>query len=102
MAPGDSLLARGPLAGNYLGPKRLRLAVGSLLILILLLFRLSQASIAGPVSPLSLESLINRADVILHGVVRSKQCLRDPEGRIYTRLEVSADEVWKGTAPATP
>jgi hypothetical protein len=47
--------------------------------------------------PLSIEELSQSADVIVHGTVLSKTCLRDPDGRIYTRVELQLHEVWKGS-----
>jgi hypothetical protein len=47
--------------------------------------------------PLSVENLGQRAELILHGTVVGKSCLKDPEGRIYTRIEFKVNEVWKGT-----
>jgi hypothetical protein len=47
--------------------------------------------------PLSVEELSQRADVIVRGVVSNKTCLRDAEGRIYTKLELQVSEVLKGT-----
>lgn len=46
--------------------------------------------------PLALKELTQRAELILHGTVASKVCLKDPEGRIYTRIEFKVSEVWKG------
>ena len=47
-------------------------------------------------TPLPIEELARRADFILHGSVTGKTCLRSPEGRIYTRVELQVQEVWKG------
>lgn len=47
--------------------------------------------------PLSVESLTQRAELILHGTVVRKGCLKDPEGRIYTKIEFKVSEVWRGT-----
>lgn len=68
---------------------------------LLLLFTISVV-VAEPLRPMPIEALVSRADLVLHGTVISKQSRRDPEGRIYTRLEVLADEVWKGVLPANP
>src|SRR5437867_8104225 len=46
--------------------------------------------------PLSVEHLTAKAHVILHGTVREKICLRDPAGRIYTKVSVEVHENWKG------
>ena len=48
--------------------------------------------------PLALEELSQRAELIIRGTVTSKVCLKDPEGRIYTRIEFKVSEVWKGTS----
>lgn len=46
--------------------------------------------------PLSVDELTARSSIVLHGTVVSKTCLRDGEGRIYTRVEVAVSDVWKG------
>lgn len=52
--------------------------------------------------PLSIPNLTAKSDLIVHGTVLSKSCQRDPEGRIYTKVEVQVTDVWKGTATANP
>lgn len=52
--------------------------------------------------PLSIPDLTAKSELIVHGTVLSKACQRDPEGRIYTKVEVQVTEVWKGTATANP
>ena len=47
--------------------------------------------------PLAVGELTGRADLILHGTVASKVCLKDSAGRIYTKIEFNVDEVWKGS-----
>jgi len=47
--------------------------------------------------PLSIDQLTERAALVLHGTVLSKSCQRDPEGRIYTKVELDVAQVWKGT-----
>ena len=54
---------------------------------------------ASPLAPLPVEDLTTHADLVLHGKVLSKTVLRDPAGRIYTRLELGLIEVWKGAIP---
>jgi hypothetical protein len=49
--------------------------------------------------PLSVEELAQKSDLILQGVVLGKSCHRDPDGRIYTRVELRVAEIWKGAAP---
>jgi len=52
--------------------------------------------------PLPIETLATNAEVIVHGTVVSKTVQRDPEGRIYTRVQLAITEVWKGKVnPAT-
>lgn len=46
--------------------------------------------------PLSIEDLGKGSQLVLHGTVVSKSCLRDSAGRIYTRAELEIKEVWKG------
>ena len=48
--------------------------------------------------PLSIEQLASRSDVVVHGTVTSKTCQRDPEGRIFTKVELAVAETWKGPA----
>jgi hypothetical protein len=45
---------------------------------------------------LPIEKLAERAQLILQGKVLSKTTLRDEKGRIYTKIELQVDEVWKG------
>jgi hypothetical protein len=52
--------------------------------------------------PLSIETLARKADLILQGAVLSKTCQRDATGRIYTRIELQVNELWKGAIPASP
>ena len=47
--------------------------------------------------PLPVEDLTRRADLVLKGHVLTTACLKDREGRIYTRIEFKVDEVWKGS-----
>ena len=61
-----------------------------------LLLLLAQAADAVQMLPLSIQQLTDRAQVILHGNVTAKSVQRDPEGRIYTRIELEVVEVWKG------
>jgi len=49
--------------------------------------------------PLSIEEIRDKADVIVQGVVQSKTCARDADGRIFTRIEMAVTETWK--APTT-
>src|SRR5207247_454414 len=46
--------------------------------------------------PLSIERLVQGSTLVRRGAVLSKSCQRDPEGRIYTKVELQVTEVWKG------
>ena len=46
--------------------------------------------------PLSIERLVQESALVVRGAVLSKSCQRDPEGRIYTKVELQITEVWKG------
>ncbi|MSU58780.1 MAG: hypothetical protein EXS35_11525 [Pedosphaera sp.] len=62
------------------------------LILFLSLTKLS----ATLMTPLPVEELTQRANLILHATVTSKVCERTAEGRIITRVELDVSEVLKG------
>jgi hypothetical protein len=47
--------------------------------------------------PLAMDELSQRAELVVRGTVTRKTCLKDPEGRIYTKVEFKVSEVWKGT-----
>jgi hypothetical protein len=47
-------------------------------------------------TPLSIEQLTHKAELVLHGTVESKTCLKDSQGNIITKLGFKATEVWKG------
>ncbi len=49
--------------------------------------------------PLSVAELAKKARLVLQGTVLSKMVQRDPEGRIYTKIELQVKETWKGAAP---
>jgi len=57
-------------------------------------------SIAFQQVPLTLEELANRADCVVRGLVEATTCQKDPEGRIYTRIEFKVLETWKGQVKA--
>lgn len=65
----------------------------SLLIAIILTPHLLRATI---MLPLAVDDLTQRAELVLRGTVANKVCLKDSEGRIYTRIEFRVSEVWKG------
>lgn len=52
--------------------------------------------------PLSVDTLSAQADVVLHGVVLSNTCQRDPSGRIYTKVELRVTDIWKGAISGSP
>ena len=58
--------------------------------------------VASPVIPLTVGQLAKESDLIVHGEVIGKSVQRDPEGRIYTRVELDLTEVWKGDVKTQP
>ncbi len=46
---------------------------------------------------LPIEELSQKADLVVLGTVLSKSCHRDDSGRIYTKVQLRVDEVWKGS-----
>jgi hypothetical protein len=52
---------------------------------------------ADQMTPLAIEDLTAKAQLILHGNVLSTTVQRDPAGRIYTKIDLQVTEVWKGT-----
>jgi hypothetical protein len=52
---------------------------------------------AALMSPLPVEELTQRAELILHGTVIGKTCERTAEGRIITRVALDVLEIWKGS-----
>lgn len=51
---------------------------------------------ADQMSPLSIEQLSTKADLVLQGKVLDQTVQRDPQGRIYTAVRLEVEEVWKG------
>lgn len=47
-------------------------------------------------TPLPVGEITRQANLVLHGIVTSKTCVRDSDGRIVTRVELAVSEVWKG------
>ena len=47
--------------------------------------------------PISIDQLTTKSHLVLHGTVVSKSVQRDPENRIYTKIDLQVAEVWKGT-----
>jgi hypothetical protein len=66
------------------------------LILPCLLMFSAAALRADQMIPLSVAELTSEADVVLQGRVVSTTVKRDPEGRIYTSVDLLVEDVWKG------
>ena len=52
---------------------------------------------AGPMIPISIDQLSSGSQLIVRGTVAGKSVQKDDEGRIYTRVDLSVKDVWKGT-----
>lgn len=50
------------------------------------------------VTPLTVEELVRKSDIIVHGIVVSKDCEQDAEGRIFTKVQVKLLELLKGSS----
>lgn len=48
-------------------------------------------------TPLPMDELTQRAELILHATVTGKTCERTTEGRIITRVALDLIEIWKGS-----
>ena len=59
----------------------------------------SVSTSATQLKPLTLEQLAAAGEAVIHGVVTSKVCQRDSQGRIFTRVELVTKERWKGSRP---
>ena len=46
--------------------------------------------------PLSIDELAQQAQLVVQGRVLKKSCHQDPQGRIYTQVELQVAEVWRG------
>ena len=68
-----------------------------LVLTLLLLASLHQSAPATQTIPLSIEELIQRADIIAQGTVTSKRTKRLGKSSIYTCIEVKITDTWKGT-----
>jgi len=68
----------------------------SLLALLCALFAGTQME-ATQFVPLTVEQLARKSHLVIHGTVLSKSTQRDPEGRIYTTVELQVIETWKGS-----
>jgi len=62
----------------------------------LLLFLVLTGVSADSLVPLEIDFLSDKARWIVRGRVLSKSCQRDPQGRIFTRVKLDVEEVWKG------
>jgi hypothetical protein len=51
---------------------------------------------ANEMIPLPVTTLSSKADLVLEGRVVSSTVQRDPQGRIYTKIDLQVAEVWKG------
>jgi hypothetical protein len=60
------------------------------------------SALAARLVPLTIEQLTQRADVVVRGTVRALEVARDPQGQIFTRVDLEVAEVWKGTVRAGP
>lgn len=74
--------------------------VRRLITSLVLLLPLSAPAIV--LEPLSVNALSAQADIVLHGVVLSNTCQRDPSGRIYTKVELRVTDIWKGAISGSP
>ncbi len=52
--------------------------------------------------PLSIDEMARKSTLIVQGTVKSKTCLQDEAGRIYTRVELEVADVWKGALKQNP
>ena len=72
----------------------MRVTPRSLVLMVMLCAAFSLMAVQ--MDPLAIEDLAQASRLILRGSVLSKTCLCDPQGRIYTRVELGVAEVWKG------
>jgi len=49
--------------------------------------------------PLSIETLAQKADAVVHGLVIGKSCSRDSGGRLFTEVKLRVSETWLGDGP---
>jgi hypothetical protein len=66
------------------------------------LLMLACAAHATRMSPLSIEQLTAKAQLVLHGRVVSKTVQRDATGRIHTKIQLQITDTWKGQPKANP
>ena len=50
--------------------------------------------------PLSVQELTAQSEVIIHGAVRERVVERDASGRVYTKVQITVAETWKGRSGA--
>jgi hypothetical protein len=95
----EKLITRSGLRQSILPPakhRNLKRVIAPLVVALLML----PAAYATKMFPLSIEQLTSKANLVLHGNVASTSVQRDPEGRIYTRVELQVAEAWKGQTKA--
>jgi hypothetical protein len=52
--------------------------------------------------PIPINTLAQKAELVVQGRVLSKSCQRDAAGRIYTSVELEVVDLWKGAVPSNP
>lgn len=57
---------------------------------------------AALMEPATIEDLAQRADLVLHGIVRSRACQRDDRIGLITRVELDVRDAWKGDPGGHP
>lgn len=70
-----------------------RIIASALLLMLLVTATTARAEV---MVPMGLGSLTARAQLVVRGQVLDRTVERDPEGRIFTRIDLGVDEVWKG------
>lgn len=58
--------------------------------------------LAGPVLPMPLNQMAERAELVVHADVIGKSVQKDDEGRIYTKVQLNIRDIWKGELSSTP
>ena len=57
---------------------------------------------AGPFIPITIDRLSTESDLIVYGSVIGKTVQKDDQGRIYTKVQLDINEVWKGKVSSKP
>ena len=57
---------------------------------------------ASPFIPITIDRLSIDSDLIVHGNVIGKTVQKDDQGRIYTKVQLDINEVWKGKVSSKP